>query len=195
MSKLYGDLDFLHPFKEGNSRTLRAFTTQLAKAAGYALDWTWSGADAQSPDRLYRARDKEVNARAFPGLDQARAAKTDNRVEYEAWVYVLARYRESPDLQTLVREATFSERDLQAARAFKQAATPAELEKAAWRFPVVRPAVERLRLAELFANEKIRDPSSRANFLVDVRERLVKDLSRGKALAEPQRIIDAQREL
>ena len=34
MAKLHGDLDHLHPFKEGNSRTLRAFTAQLAREAG-----------------------------------------------------------------------------------------------------------------------------------------------------------------
>jgi cell filamentation protein len=34
MAKLYGDLDHLHRFKEGNSRTLRTFTRQLAREAG-----------------------------------------------------------------------------------------------------------------------------------------------------------------
>ena len=39
LAKLYGDLDHAHPFVEGNSRTLRTFTQQLAKEAGYRLDW------------------------------------------------------------------------------------------------------------------------------------------------------------
>ncbi len=38
MTGLYGDLDYLHPFGEGNSRTLRVFTAQLATEAGHALD-------------------------------------------------------------------------------------------------------------------------------------------------------------
>src|SRR3546814_6002633 len=36
---LYGDLDYLHPFREGNSRSLRVFTDQLASATGHDLDW------------------------------------------------------------------------------------------------------------------------------------------------------------
>lgn len=79
MAELYGDLDHLHPFKEGNSRTLRAFTSQLAREVGYELDWNTTNVDAASRDRLYIARDKEVTQRAFPGLDQARAMDRESR--------------------------------------------------------------------------------------------------------------------
>lgn len=37
MAKLYGDLDHVHSFHEGNSRTLREFTRSLAQASGYDL--------------------------------------------------------------------------------------------------------------------------------------------------------------
>jgi cell filamentation protein len=105
MAKLYGDMDYLHPFKEGNSRTLRAFTTQLAREAGRELDWGTTNADAASRDRLYIARDKEVTQRAFPGLDQARAMKTESRAEYEAYVRVLAPFAEADTLQALIMES------------------------------------------------------------------------------------------
>ena len=36
----YGEIDAIHPFREGNSRTLRQFFTDLATAAGYTMDWT-----------------------------------------------------------------------------------------------------------------------------------------------------------
>lgn len=39
LATLYADLDYLHPFSEGNSRTLRSFTRALAHAAGFRLDW------------------------------------------------------------------------------------------------------------------------------------------------------------
>jgi cell filamentation protein len=106
MATLYGDLDYLHPFQEGNSRTLRAFTSQLAREAGYELQWGGTNVNAEARDRLYVARDKEVIARAFPGLDRERAMETQSRAEYEAYVQVLARYQEAPELRTLVREAT-----------------------------------------------------------------------------------------
>jgi cell filamentation protein len=35
----YADINALHPFREGNGRTLNAFMSQLAYQAGYALRW------------------------------------------------------------------------------------------------------------------------------------------------------------
>lgn len=34
-----GDINALHPFRDGNGRTQRAFLAQLASDAGYRLDW------------------------------------------------------------------------------------------------------------------------------------------------------------
>jgi cell filamentation protein len=53
----YGDLDAIHAFREGNSRTLRAFTADLAQAAGYRLVWAKVGEQRQ---QLYHARDVAV---------------------------------------------------------------------------------------------------------------------------------------
>ena len=39
IASLYAELDYLHPFNDGNSRTLRTFTRQLARAAGFDIDW------------------------------------------------------------------------------------------------------------------------------------------------------------
>ena len=36
----YGEVNVVHPFREGNGRTLRAFLRQLAASAGYRLDWS-----------------------------------------------------------------------------------------------------------------------------------------------------------
>lgn len=40
VSDLFGDLNMLHPLREGNGRTEREFIYQLAKNAGYELDLT-----------------------------------------------------------------------------------------------------------------------------------------------------------
>jgi len=53
----YSELDAIHPFREGNSRTLRAFTADLAHAAGHRLDWAKT---ADQRRRLYHARDVAV---------------------------------------------------------------------------------------------------------------------------------------
>jgi len=39
LAQLYGDLNALHPFREGNGRTQRAFLEQFSAAAGYRLSW------------------------------------------------------------------------------------------------------------------------------------------------------------
>jgi len=66
MSKLYSDLDYLHPFREGNSRTLRTFTEQLANEAGYTLGWEKF---RQDRDLLYIARDRGLAEHAAEDED------------------------------------------------------------------------------------------------------------------------------
>jgi cell filamentation protein, protein adenylyltransferase len=36
----HAEINEMHPFREGNGRTQRAFLRQLAAEAGYRLDWT-----------------------------------------------------------------------------------------------------------------------------------------------------------
>ena len=46
LARYYGELNVLHPFREGNGRTSRAFLRQLAAAAGYQLDWSELSSEA-----------------------------------------------------------------------------------------------------------------------------------------------------
>lgn len=39
LTELLGDLNALHPFRDGNGRTQRAFCGQLARHAGHQLRW------------------------------------------------------------------------------------------------------------------------------------------------------------
>ena len=70
MGKLYAELDYVHPFNDGNSRTLREFTKQLADASGYELDWDRFNASPAGRDVLYVARDLSVNELALPDIRQ-----------------------------------------------------------------------------------------------------------------------------
>jgi cell filamentation protein len=56
----YSELDAIHPFRDGNSRTLRAFTSDLAEAAGHRLDWALAAQTPEDRQRLYHARDLAV---------------------------------------------------------------------------------------------------------------------------------------
>ena len=55
----YGEFDAIHPFREGNSRTLRLFFSAIAKNAGFQLDWRILAAEDLRP-QLYAARDRAV---------------------------------------------------------------------------------------------------------------------------------------
>jgi cell filamentation protein len=56
----YSELDAVHSFREGNSRTLRAFTSGLAQAAGHRLDWSRTATTPEGRQSLYHARDRAV---------------------------------------------------------------------------------------------------------------------------------------
>lgn len=64
----YSEIDGTHPFREGNSRTLRKFSADLALAAGYELDWEPTGRSEQSKNDLYIARDRAAHQREYGQL-------------------------------------------------------------------------------------------------------------------------------
>ena len=45
LTELYNDLNMLHPFREGNGRTLRLFVTLLARNAGYNISFAECDSD------------------------------------------------------------------------------------------------------------------------------------------------------
>ena len=107
IAALYGDLDHVHGFYEGNSRTLREFTRELALAAGFTLDWIGTGIGAKERNDLYRARDIAVIDRPYPNLTSERAMTTNDGAEYEI-SFVLDRLRQALDgksLATVIRAA------------------------------------------------------------------------------------------
>lgn len=61
LADLYGDVNALHPFREGNGRTQRAFLGQLAADAGHPIDWT-----RLDPDRNTLASIASFNGNAGP---------------------------------------------------------------------------------------------------------------------------------
>lgn len=68
LAKIYTEVDYVHPFADGNSRTLRSFTRQLAKESGFDVEWERFGKSAVGRDLLYIARDCSVNALAQPHI-------------------------------------------------------------------------------------------------------------------------------
>ena len=73
LASLYARLDYLHPFHEGNSRTLRFFFTQLADECDHRFDWEKLSVTPQKRDQLYVARDVAVLHQALPHVRGERA--------------------------------------------------------------------------------------------------------------------------
>jgi cell filamentation protein len=64
LAELYGDINALHPFREGNGRAQRAFLLQLAADAGYSISWA----------TLDAARNEEASIKSFLGDNSLIAA-------------------------------------------------------------------------------------------------------------------------
>jgi cell filamentation protein len=56
LAYFYSELDAIHAFREGNSRTLRAITSDLAQLAGHRLDWALTAQTEEQRVQLYHAR-------------------------------------------------------------------------------------------------------------------------------------------
>lgn len=65
LAKLYSDLDFIHPFYEGNSRSIRFLTQEIADKAGLSINWSNTNSSNDARNELYIARDRAVLQRAF----------------------------------------------------------------------------------------------------------------------------------
>ncbi|GHU49841.1 hypothetical protein AGMMS50289_26780 [Betaproteobacteria bacterium] len=94
MAELYTQLDYVHPFTEGNSRTLRVFTQQLARASGYEIDWNHPNTSDRSRDFLYIARDREVGEIGFAAI------RNDSNLRLS--VFCVDKYAKNPGLQNIL---------------------------------------------------------------------------------------------
>jgi cell filamentation protein len=68
LTELLSDLNALHPFRDGNGRTQRAFVGQLARDAGYPV--RWSGMDPDENVTASRAAHEGDTARLRAMLDK-----------------------------------------------------------------------------------------------------------------------------
>lgn len=110
IAQTYARLDYLHPFREGNSRTLRTFTEQLARENGRQLDWGTTNVTPQSRDALYIARDMAVIPLRYPGLTADKVMTVEDREEYEM-AFQLHSFRRFDPLQEIVRRSLERGRD------------------------------------------------------------------------------------
>ncbi|MDQ1919325.1 Fic family protein [Massilia pseudoviolaceinigra] len=168
IGRLYAELDYVHPFSDGNSRTLRTFTKQLATEAGYDLDWSRFNKSDAGRDVLYIARDRSVNELAKPYI------KDDDTMRKV--VSTLDRIEGNPDLPALLRDAVRPTRAVEFDRSTR--ADEAEVLK---KHPELKEAFRTVRSAADYFEAKIPgDAKGQQEALQQVRKQVVDRLNKGE---------------
>lgn len=103
IADLYVTIDYIHPFRDGNSRTLRTFTKQIAKESGFALNWEELNKNPAGRDILYIARDISVNKIA---LTQTNSEGTKRDI-----LYTLDQIGNNRDMHSLMRDIVMPVKD------------------------------------------------------------------------------------
>lgn len=84
--KIYSKLDQMHPFSDGNSRTLREFVRQVALKLGFNIDYSIIANSQIQRDNLYLARDLEVLKLTNPNiLDKEYLLENGTRSDFEIY--------------------------------------------------------------------------------------------------------------
>lgn len=165
LGKLYTQLDYIHPFPDGNSRTLREFTRELAENCCYNVDWTRFARSTGGRNVLYIARDLSVNTLAGP---QVRSDATKRQI-----AFTLDQFEGNRDLPDLMRDAVLPGRAI----AFRNLPEP----EARLTFNDLAPAYDALKAAGQYAVQKFSDSREQQRDFIDaVRARIQKGLDAGE---------------
>lgn len=163
VADLYANVDYIHPFNDGNSRILRTFTRQLADACGFELDWGRFNKSPNGRDILYVARDISVNRLALPHI-------RDDAIKRDV-TFTLDRLEGNRDLSSLLGDAIVPKRAI--------AFDTLEKGEALKGYPELSSAYGMLRMAEkYFANRNL-GRSERTKAVSAVRTRILERLKAG----------------
>lgn len=147
LAEHWGDLTSLHPFVDGNSRTQRVFVDQLARDAGWAIDWRDLSVDAVQAARNFAYIDggtilADVLAPAIKPIDEipnstiAETPRTTDMTLENHWQAMLEHYDSMPE-QTYTWESQIKP------EAPQQNPKPIEIR------PIAKPAAPERELADL----------------------------------------------
>lgn len=165
IAKLYTELDYIHPFRDGNSRTLRTFTKQLANEAGYDLEWARFARSEVGRDLLYIARDLSVNELAKAHIQHEHSMRKI--------VNTMGCLEGNRDLANLLRDAVRPSR----AVAFERLPETEALQE----HPDLALAYKTLRAAsDYLASKMPGDPESQQQALKAVTDKIQDGLNKGE---------------
>lgn len=97
ISEIYTQLDYVHLFPDGNSRTLREFTREIGLKAGFDLGWEYFNQNQKRRNSLYIARDLAVNQLAYE-----KAALPELKYDIEMYMKPFKQYK---SLAILLKES------------------------------------------------------------------------------------------
>lgn len=178
VTQLYVDLDYLHPFPDGNSRTLRALTAQLAKEHNYHIDWERFNHTKNGRDVLYIARDLSVCEKALENV-------RNNDTKRDLY-YTLDTFSDNKNMQRLLPEV------IRPYRAF--VFEKFEREDALKTCPELSNAYRIMDSArESFRKEKGSNAVSEEIAVIAVREKIQRSLNKGVS-SETETLIQSIRE-
>lgn len=164
IATLYAQLDYRHPFLEGNSRTLREFTRQLAAESGFTIQWERFNRSSGGRDTLYIARDLSVNAISLTELHDADVLR-----QVQLNMDRLGQNRGLPDLlRDVVRPS----------RAIAFETLP--IEQAVRKHPELEPAANVMRLAATAVAAKIETTEGQRTALQAIHARVLERLNQGE---------------
>jgi cell filamentation protein len=168
IAKVYAEADYVHPFTDGNSRTLRIFTKQLASEAGFEIEWQRFNTSEQSRDTLYVARDRSVNALALPQLTAEHHIK--KLIQSKA---ITNQFEDKRDLANVLRDVVRPQRAI----AFEQ--LPAD--QALKAHPELADAFKTLRQADKYFEEKLPgNAEAKKRAVGEIAQRVQQQLNQGE---------------
>ena len=175
IAALYSDLDYIHPFSDGNSRTLREFTRELADKAGFELRWETFGQSRGGRDVLYVARDLSVNRQALAEVKHA-----DTRRDL---TFTQDQLEGNRDLAELLVSGGRNVLQPKRAVAFERLAEKDAVQS----FPELAPLYRQLGDADAHSHGAFpNSPEGRTKFVAGVRARIQSALDAGELSVKPR---------
>jgi len=190
IGKLYVQLDYIHPFSDGNSRTLREFTRQLAQVSGYKLDWERFSKEPVGRDLLCIARDLSVNELALPHIQNA-----SNKRDVVFSMDLLEGNRKLPDL---LQDAIHPDRAVAFAQTNNNKFNAREYLNSSRQEAAKNPALHNAVNMEVYIERKLRaqyhnDPAAVEHGLNTARAKIADMIARGVEVTTPK-IIEASQQ-
>lgn len=171
LNEVYHKLNYLHPFPEGNGRTTQLLISQLAKNAGYEID--------------FKSMDKNVwNLAAARGQTQVNLENGERRPGDKSFMRdVLDKHVHPLDKSIQKEPDTVAKRALAPTSKRTEESLSFEFDKpqdAVRKHPELLPAFAAMQTAKSFADASLKGDEERGKFLSSVKQQIIEKIDSGQ---------------